>query len=330
MSDILYAAILTLTVGQLVTALLLSPRFRGLAVDLPNERSLHKTPTPRTGGLGILAGATAGVALVHSSESATLWVVALCLGAVSFADDRWSLSIGLRFAAQFLAAIVVMVRLSNGQPLWWVGSAVFATVWMTNLYNFMDGADGLAGGMGAIGFGAYSVAAWTHGAPGLAALSACLATGCTAFLRYNFPPAKIFMGDVGSTVLGFSAATLGAYGESVQLWPRWFPFLAFLPFISDASVTILKRAVRRERIWRAHREHYYQRLVLSGWNHARLAKSSYALMLGTAASAVLALQLAPALGWAALAAWCLIIGALMFAIDARWLRHTRTHQGSGA
>ena len=142
-----------------------------------------------------------------------------------------------------------------------------AVAWITNLYNFMDGSDGLAGGMSVAGFGAYSIAAWLAGDAATGALCAAISGASVAFLLHNFYPARIFMGDVGSIPLGFLAAALGIVGWRNDAWPLWFPLLVFGPFIGDATVTFFKRVARRERVWRAHREHYYQRMVRMGFGH---------------------------------------------------------------
>jgi UDP-N-acetylmuramyl pentapeptide phosphotransferase/UDP-N-acetylglucosamine-1-phosphate transferase len=163
---------------------------------------------------------------------------------------------------------------------------LLAIAWLTNLYNFMDGSDGLAGGMAVVGFGTYGLAAWLGGNLELELLAWSIAAAAAGFLIFNFPPAKIFMGDVGSIPLGFLAGALGVAGWLQGLWPLWFPLIVFAPFIVDASVTLLRRALRRERIWQAHREHYYQRLILSGWSHRKTAIWEYALMLACAALAL--------------------------------------------
>jgi UDP-N-acetylmuramyl pentapeptide phosphotransferase/UDP-N-acetylglucosamine-1-phosphate transferase len=198
-------------------------------------------------------------------------------------------------------------------------AGTLAVVWMTNLYNFMDGSDGLAGGMAAIGFGALALAAWLGDAPGLAAFCAAIAAAALAFLRFNFPPAQVFMGDAGSIPLGFMAATLGILGAQQNIWPGLFPLLVFSPFIVDASVTLARRGLRGEKIWQAHRSHYYQRVVLLGASHRQLALAAYALMLAMAALAF-ALRLFPQH-----AAWVLILSAatyllIFLAIDRRWHR----------
>jgi UDP-N-acetylmuramyl pentapeptide phosphotransferase/UDP-N-acetylglucosamine-1-phosphate transferase len=193
---------------------------------------------------------------------------------------------------------------------------------MTNLYNFMDGANGLAGGMAVIGFGALSAAAWLGDAPGLAAFCAAIAAAALAFLRFNFPSARLFMGDAGSIPLGFFAATLGISGAMRGAWPWLFPLLVFSPFIVDASVTLARRALRGEKIWQAHRSHYYQRVVLLGATHRQLALGAYALMLVMAALAFVL----RASTWHV--AWVLILSAVIYltlflVIDFRWrrLRH---------
>ncbi|MEY4509006.1 MAG: hypothetical protein RLZZ450_1128 [Pseudomonadota bacterium] len=319
-NTIVVAALLSYLVGTTAVWLLLVPRLQGLALDRPNERSLHKQVVPRTGGLAVLLGVTLALAPFGRSETRAFWAVALCLGVVSFIDDRRGLPVLVRLLAQLGAASAVLVLFGHGQPAWWLALAVLTTLWMTNLYNFMDGADGLAGGMGVLGFSSYAAAAWEADDAGMATLCACLAASTLAFLSRNLPPARIFMGDSGSTVLGFCAAAVGLYGHATQLWPLWFPGLVFLPFALDATVTLLRRAARRERLWQAHREHYYQRLIRSGWSHRQMACVAYLLMLGVGSSAVLTLTFVPTAGWLVLAAWLAVIGTCMTMVDARWKR----------
>jgi UDP-N-acetylmuramyl pentapeptide phosphotransferase/UDP-N-acetylglucosamine-1-phosphate transferase len=212
-----------------------------------------------------------------------------------------------------------MCLLSLGLTGWTLLAGMLAVVWMTNLYNFMDGSDGLAGGMAAIGFGALALAAMLGDAAGLAALCAAIAAAALAFLRFNFPPARVFMGDAGSIPLGFMAATLGIVGAMQDVWPWLFPLLVFSPFIVDASVTLIRRGLRGEKVWRAHRSHYYQRVVLLGATHRQLALAAYALMLAAAALAFALLL------FRLYTAWLLILSAAIYlliflAIDWRWHR----------
>ena len=288
-----------------------------LPMDHPNARSLHATPTPRIGGLGIMAGVA--VASVWLADAALLPVMlgAFALAGLSLADDVRGLPVRVRFLAHFVAAAGCLLAL--GVSGWMLLFGTLMLVWMTNLYNFMDGADGLAGGMAAIGFGALALAAWLGHAPGLAAFCAAIAAAALAFLRFNFPPARVFMGDAGSIPLGFLAAALGMLGARQGLWPWLFPLLVFSPFIVDASVTLIRRGLRGEKIWQAHRSHYYQRVVLLGASHRQLAWAAYALMLASAALAFLVLRLpqhTPLL---------LILSAIIYlliflAIDRRWNR----------
>ena len=297
-------------------------RGKSLPMDHPNARSLHETPTPRVGGLGIMAGVGAASVWLADGALAPVMLAGFALAVLSVLDDVRGLPVVLRFLAHFVAAAGCLLAL--GLTGWALVGAMFAVVWMTNLYNFMDGADGLAGGMAALGFGSFALAAWLGDAPGLAAFCAAIAEAALVFLRFNFPPARIFMGDAGSIPLGFLAAVLGILGVQQNLWSWLFPLLVFSPFIVDASVTLAKRGLRGEKIWRAHRSHYYQRVVLMGASHRQLALAAYMLMLASAALAF-TLLLQPQL-----TAWLLALGATLYllifwAIDQRWKRPRNEH-----
>jgi UDP-N-acetylmuramyl pentapeptide phosphotransferase/UDP-N-acetylglucosamine-1-phosphate transferase len=285
-----------------------------MATDEPNHRSLHTRVTPRVGGWGMVAGTLC--ALVAGGQAPIWMLPAAGLVVVSFIDDRRGLSTGLRFAMHFVAA-GALVALS-GLPWPLAVPAAVLTVWLTNLYNFMDGSDGLAGGMALFGFGACALAAACAGQPDLALVSAALAGSAAGFLLFNLYPARVFMGDAGSVPLGFLAAALGLQGALSGAWPAWFVPVVFAPFIVDASVTLARRVLRGERFWQAHREHFYQRLVRSGLGHARTAWFAYALMLLCAATA---LAVRAADGAATTALLLLPATALFTAgawIDRRW------------
>jgi UDP-N-acetylmuramyl pentapeptide phosphotransferase/UDP-N-acetylglucosamine-1-phosphate transferase len=195
---------------------------------------------------------------------------------------------------------------------------VFAIAWSANAYNFMDGADGLAAGMAVFGFGAYALAAHLAGAGPLATLCASLAAAAAAFLPFNWHPARLFLGDVGAVPVGFLAGALGAQGWNEGCWPLWFPLLVFAPFLGDATLTLARRLWRRERIWQAHREHYYQRLVQLGFGHRRTALLEYAAMAGCAGIALAVLGQSAAVQAFAVA-WAVValLGAAVW-IDYRW------------
>jgi UDP-GlcNAc:undecaprenyl-phosphate GlcNAc-1-phosphate transferase len=261
----------------LATVQILLARFARLALDHPNERSLHGSPVPRTGGIAVLAGIAA--ALVAGVED--LWPMlglALGLAALSFADDLKPMPAVVRLAAHLAAASLVVWFYLAPMALWQAVPLVLGVAWLTNLYNFMDGSHGLAGGMSVIGFGAYAVVATLCGEPALATVALCIVAAAAAFLVFNFHPARIFLGDVGSIPLGFLAGALGIFGWREDAWPLWFPLLVFAPFIADATITLARRALRRERVWEAHRDHHYQRMVRAGLGHRGTACVAYLLM----------------------------------------------------
>jgi len=287
-----------------------------LPMDHPNARSLHVTPTPRVGGIGVI-----GAVLIASIfiQPLVLWpfmLGALILAAISLLDDYKNLPVHWRLLAHIIVAVACVLMFPGLSVLSVLGASL-AVVWMTNLYNFMDGADGLAGGMAVMGFGALSVAAVWALAPDLAVFCAAIAAAALAFLRFNFPPAKMFMGDTGSIPLGFLAASIGVYGAAQAYWSALFPVIIFSPFILDASVTLLKRGLRGEKIWRAHREHYYQRLVRMGWSHRQLALAAYALML-VCACAGLGLILVPRYAAIITVLWLAAFMLIFVTLDWRW------------
>jgi UDP-GlcNAc:undecaprenyl-phosphate/decaprenyl-phosphate GlcNAc-1-phosphate transferase len=297
------------------------------ALDHPNERSLHATPIPRSGGLGILLGVASAWALTGAPAPLTVWAGMLLLLAVSFLDDLKGMPVHARFSVHLAAAVIVIWPLVGTLGPAGAVFVVLSIAWMTNLYNFMDGSDGLAGGMALIGFCAYGLAAALVGAPGSAMLNFCVAASAAAFLLFNFHPARIFMGDVGSIPLGFLAAALGLDGWARGLWGWWFPFLVFSPFAVDATATLARRALRRERLWQAHREHYYQRLVQMGLGHRGTALAEYALMAAAAGSGLWGIRQPAAIQGLLLAAWALAYPALMLAVDHRWRRFARGRAG---
>jgi UDP-N-acetylmuramyl pentapeptide phosphotransferase/UDP-N-acetylglucosamine-1-phosphate transferase len=232
------------------------------------------------GGIGVAAGIAASAPFVSPVEWWPLWLGAFMLVGISFLDDIIGLPIIGRLLVHFVAAGGAAAGLLlNHIGVGWVLLAIVAIVWMTNLYNFMDGMDGLAGGMALFGFGFYALAGILSGHLPFAVTNAAIAAAAGAFLLFNFHPARIFMGDAGSTLLGFLAACLGLAGWQLGIWTLWFPGLVFSPFIVDATVTLAGRLLRGEKIWRPHREHYYQKLVLAGWGHRRTAVVEYVLMM---------------------------------------------------
>lgn len=316
---VLVAVAVAFGVSAAATAWLAHRSPAGL-LDHPNERSLHQSPVPRSGGIGILLGLSLPLLAVSSGVGLDPAVIPLAtavvlVAGVSLWDDFGHVSRRLRLLVQGAAALLLAAgglawsRLDLPGidwpfpvPLAW-GLTVIYAVWMTNLYNFMDGMDGLAGGMGVFGFGALAVLGWQGGEPQLGLVAACVAAACAGFLTSNFPPASIFLGDLGSSTLGLLAAGLSLWGYRCGLFPLWAAGLAFSPFIVDATWTLLRRLARGERIWEPHRSHHYQRLVLAGWGHRKTVLRGYLVMAGAAASAVAAPSLQARDQWALLVAW---------------------------
>ena len=287
-----------------------------IALDLPNNRSLHQKITPRTGGLGLMLGVIVAWLLLPVNFR----VIGLCLlmCVVSLLDDIRGLPIYIRFSAHFLAAILFVLFILNVHEFFYVLLITIAIVWMTNLYNFMDGSDGLAGGMASFGFSSYALAAYMGHDYQLASLSACVASSSLAFLIFNFNPAKIFMGDVGSITLGFLVGAIGLLGVEKHLWAWWFPLLVFSPFIVDATVTILKRLFNGEKIWQAHKSHYYQRLIQMGWSHRKMAVFEYIVMFLVGLSALFSIGSSRLIQVLVLCCWFLIYLLIMIVIDKNW------------
>ena len=264
---------------------------------------------------GLLAAA--GLALSHHDGGIlpVIMGVAAALALMSFLDDRRGLATLPRLLGHLAAAGTVAWLVPMNLPA--TVLVVLTLTWMTNLYNFMDGADGLAGGMAFFGFAAYGVAA-AGVVPMLAVAFFATAAAAAGFLIFNFPPARVFMGDAGSIPLGFLAGAFGLLGWSRDIWPLWFPFLVFSPFIVDATLTLLRRALRGERVWQAHREHCYQRLVRMGWGHRRTILAEYGLMLAVTASALLLLSLPMPLQYLGLLLWVAVYGGLVRSVDRAW------------
>jgi UDP-GlcNAc:undecaprenyl-phosphate/decaprenyl-phosphate GlcNAc-1-phosphate transferase len=313
--------------GVVVLLLRLAPR---LPHDQPGHRSLHARPVPRVGGLAIWAGVVAALgAAAPNAPAPVAWVVAwAAVASVSAIDDWYGVRPALRLAVQALAAAIAAMAIlgpgtAGASPVETVAVgtvAVVAIAWAANLYNFMDGSDGLAAATAVVGFGAYAVAEIASGGPGTLPLA--VAAAVLPFLAVNAPPARMFMGDVGAVPLGFLAATIGLAGIQAGSWPAWFPVLVFLPFVADATTTLVRRLWRRERVWEAHRSHYYQRLHQLGAGHRGTLLVYAVLAVATAGSAVLALLAAPVLGPAVLAAWIAVFAAFFATIDYHWARRT--------
>lgn len=302
-------AVLAFVAAWWLTKSLCSPKSFLSVLAHPNERTLHAMPIPQTGGLAVVGSvvislllAASLLAIIQPSKpvlpkgmaSGSVWIVAsmLLIFVVSFIDDCKGLPASLRLGVQAVAACIIVsgvgLAVSSitipGGPTLQLGRAaipmtVLLLIWMANLYNFMDGMDGFAGGMTFIGFGFLAYFGLQAQFPVMLVITIFVAMSALGFLLHNFPPARIFMGDAGSITLGFLAGTLMILGVRERVFEIWVPIMIFSPFIMDATVTLTRRAFQRRKIWEAHREHYYQRVVLCGWSHRRTVLVEYGVMI---------------------------------------------------
>ena len=305
--------LLALLSAAVVRALIARP-----ILDAPDARKAHPRPTPTAGGLGVLCALAAGVALLAAAgdpglgEALPLLAGSFALGLVGLLDDRWHLPPLPRLMAQLAAAGAVIGAGIVPEPLALPGvgevvlgaaGAAVALLWLlaaTNAANFLDGSDGLLGGSLLIAALMLALCAAVAGVPVVAALCLCLAAGLAGFLPFNWPPARIFLGDTGSQAAGFLLAGLALLlaeatgGVAVLAGP-----LLLAAHLFDAGFTLLRRALAGQALLRPHRTHLYQMAAQAGWAADRLARlhAGFALWHGLLA---LALLLVPPLWPAAL------------------------------
>jgi Fuc2NAc and GlcNAc transferase len=257
-------------------------------IDIANARSMHRRPTPRGGGLAVVVTVFLGTLILwvgvqlRTTDAVAVWGGAVAIGGIGLLDDRYGVSSKLRFLVHIGTAMVVMVlvHMPSESALKWsftVALAVLAITWSINLFNFMDGIDGLAGSEACMVLGWYAAAAawlWPDG-------SHLLALGASAavfgFLAWNWPPARIFMGDVGSGFLGFLIAFLAIRAWSHEPLLTVTTASMYSYFWVDASVTLFVRLRTGQNVFQAHRLHAYQKRARLSGSHSRVSLQVIAL-----------------------------------------------------
>jgi Fuc2NAc and GlcNAc transferase len=294
---LLLGSLLAATVAGLITRLYRAHALRAQLLDVPNERSSHAVPTPRGGGVAIVVVVCAAFVCVGALEetwrsiAAFTMLAALGVAAVGYLDDLRGVAASKRFAVHVLGAVVLLMATRELGPLdlpavppvpvvQWLLTLV-SILWLLNLFNFMDGIDGIAAMEAA--FASLGIALCAYFGPGIsdALLALCLAVAASSmgFLIYNWPPARIFMGDVGSGFLGFILGSLAVIAHRESGVDPWVIAILLGVFVTDSTVTLLRRVARGKRWHEAHRSHAYQRLSRELGSHRSVTLGALAINL---------------------------------------------------
>lgn len=245
----------------------------------PGTRQSHRQATPTGGGLGIIVTVVLATFWIHTLQTLPVfwWFNMLpgilLLALIGWLDDKKPLASTLRLLVQFIVSLWLLLFagfLDLAQHAALVALTTIMVVWMMNLYNFMDGSNGMAGFQGVFCATVFAALFALGGEPGMALIALVVAAACCGFLPLNFPQARIFMGDVASVPLGFIFAGFAVYGVNAGVFTWWVPILVMSVFIVDASLTLAARVIQQERWYTAHKQHVYQRLIEQEWSHSQV------------------------------------------------------------
>lgn len=289
-----------------------------LVLDQPNQRSMHSVPIPRLGGVALWGAIVCGLVMHPMESHQRILLEALTMVvAVSLLDDIRTLPPWPRLATHLVAALLALwgAWLVPGTwtlPGWtWAWPYALAlplcllfVVWTSNCFNFMDGMDGLAATQAITGFGGLAIMAGLSAAPWLTLAASLTAAAAIGFLPWNWPTARLFLGDAGAVGLGFWQGVLTLYGAAHGAFPLWAGLLAFAPFLLDGTITLLVRTIHGHSPLVPHREHLYQRLAMGPWGVRRTLLVHGLFMTGCAAAACLSYQRQAAWGLGACLAAC--------------------------
>lgn len=305
----LLAAALTAAITTALLAVLVPVLRRRGVIDVPGDRSSHDVPTPRGGGAAIAVGVAIGYAAAGGGFWAAL-ALGLAAGAVGLVDDVRSLSATTRLAAQALIVVVsvpFLIAAMDSAAGWVVAFGVVVAVGAVgfiNAFNFMDGINGISASQLLVAGAAWWIAGAVEASDALEAAGAVTVAAAIAFAPWNFPRARVFLGDVGSY---FAGAWLA--GVSVMATVAGVPLEAtaapLLLYVADTGFTLITRVRRGERWSAPHRDHVYQTLLRNGWSHVRTTATVTGFLVVSAAGGLLALTGSwtwRLLGWAAVAA----------------------------
>lgn len=286
MLDVL-ALILLALLSFVLVAIVRSWAIRQHMLDIPNRRSCHSLPTPRGGGLAIVLSFLVALSYlavsgqIEGNNFIAFMGGGILVAAIGYWDDRHDLSARFRLWGHFTAAVWAVIwtggiaHLDLGFVTWewgWLGYivSVLGIVWLLNLYNFMDGIDGIAASEAVYVLGVGGLFLMNRGSDGLAWVSLALAAACTGFLFWNWPPAKIFMGDVCSGFLGYMMALLAIVSDQKSGVSLWVWLLLLSVFIVDATVTLVRRLLNGRQVFQAHRSHAYQHAAIQFDSHLKV------------------------------------------------------------
>jgi UDP-N-acetylmuramyl pentapeptide phosphotransferase/UDP-N-acetylglucosamine-1-phosphate transferase len=302
-------------------------------LDVPNSRSSHDIPTPRLGGLAVIAGVWAAAPLTGGSF--LFLVTATLAGIVGLLDDFVDLKFWMKAAGQATAAFVLLFLapppICEAAGPFWPITLLFGVVWIVavvNAYNFMDGIDGIAGGTAILN--ALFLAALVGASAGLGVGLAALAAAVGGFMLWNVSPARIFLGDSGSHFVGFFLGAVALYTEPVErAGGALGPYLAFAvaaavfaPFLFDTAFTLVRRAKARKNVFAAHREHIYQRITPDPAKHRQVSNVYFAFSAVAGLAALLASGGAPL---RLLGGGVMILGLCLFMAFLPWIAGERDY-----
>jgi Fuc2NAc and GlcNAc transferase len=302
--------LVALLLAAVLTGFVRTHALQGGILDVPNERSSHVVPTPRGGGIAIAAVILLGVLLaivfgiVKVASGLALFAGGAIVAAVGYWDDRRGLPALPRFSVHLAASVLAVITLAplgspaQGDALTWILLAmlVISTAWSINSFNFMDGIDGIAASQAMFVTVASAALVWRQGDTGLATLLLISTCACLGFLGWNWPPAKIFMGDVGSGFLGFWLAAVALLLHAEGALSIFASLILSSAFLADATVTLLRRVIAGKRWYEAHRSHAYQHLAQKWRSHAKVVWLLWGLNVLILAPLGLTAQLLPAAG----------------------------------